>query len=112
MKNIEKLSEWEQETIKKVYKAILNGKVYAKVNKVSSSGMTRHIAFYMILNGGIQNITTFIGWLNGYLKAGEYEKGEGLKVGGCGMDMVFHTLYNCVEMKDQKKWKGQRYNTL
>ncbi len=106
-----KLSEWEKETIEKVYKNILKGKIWAKVESVSKSGMTRQIAFYMVEKGEIMNVSDFINWLTEYKKPGEYSKNRTVKASGCGMDMIFHTLYNALDLKDTRKWK-QNYRTL
>lgn len=107
----DKLSEWEIETLKKVYKNILKGKIWAKVESVSKSGMTRQIAFYMVEKGDIMNVSNFINWLIGHKKPGEYSDKRSVKASGCGMDMIFHTLYNALDYKDAKKWR-QNYRTL
>ena len=61
-------------------------RVAAVVKKVSKSGMTRHIEFYADNHRRI-----------GYdiAKLLDYPYGDyGVKVGGCGMDMIFHVLSN------------------
>jgi hypothetical protein len=101
-----------------VLKTIKQGKIYVKVLSVSNSGMSRRIAFYRALPGGrIENITAIVGWLRGTIKPGEYKQGNkwlnenGLMVGGCGMDMIFHTLYCCMRYDEAKNW-NQRYSIL
>lgn len=65
--------------------------VYAKVNKVAQSGMTRWIDFYVIVNDDILRITWHIAELTHYT----YDrKNEALKVSGCGMDMCFAVVYD------------------
>lgn len=79
--------------------------------------MSRHISFFRVKNGSIERVTSQIAWLAGYVKPGEYKQGKsylsdvGLNVSGCGMDMIFDTLYNCMLYKQAKNW-NQRYNTL
>lgn len=109
LKGFENLSEWEQENLKKVYKTILAGEIYARIESVSRSGMIRNIVFYMVDKKNIVNISDFIGWLTGWTKLGEYNRF--LKVGGCGMDMIFHSLYVALDTKDAQKWK-QGYRML
>jgi hypothetical protein len=105
----------EMESVLKTIKA---GKIYANVLSVSKSGMSRKIGFYRAVKGQrIENVTAVIAWLSGHVKPGEYKQGkywlkeDGLTVGGCGMDMIFHTLYNCMPYSQAKKW-NQRYNII
>jgi hypothetical protein len=104
------LSEWEKEHIKHTYNAIIKGAIIADVVSVSKSGISRRIKFYYIKNNKIVRATNAIHFL---LNKGSKHiiNDEGLKVSGCGMDMIFHTLYNCLEYKKRDKW-GQNYNTL
>lgn len=61
--------------------------VYAIIRKVSASGMTRYIDFYAYRKGRLEPLTyrmsVCLGWRL---------HDKGLVVGGCGMDMVFHTV--------------------
>ena len=70
-----------------------HGQLYAKVVQASRSGMSRTIRYYMLdFSGNMVDIAnrTYIGKaLDGYNR-----KREGYFVSGCGMDMVFNTLYN------------------
>lgn len=64
--------------------------VYTVLRHVSRSGMQREISLYVIKDGEPQ-------WLDGYASKALGErigKREGLVVGGCGMDMGFHLVYN------------------
>ena len=63
--------------------------VYATVTRVSSSGMSRRIKFYTIKNDELYYLTYNIGVL-----LGENVNNDGLLAKGCGMDMIFDTLYN------------------
>lgn len=65
--------------------------VYTIVRHVSRSGMQREISLYAISKDGRPQ------WLDGWAsKLLDYRlgKNEGLVVGGCGMDMAFHLVYN------------------
>ena len=62
-------------------------KVFCNVTKVSPSGMSRTIKFFVIENDSLYNIT--------YLIAGAADypmTDDGLRVNGCGMDMRFAVL--------------------
>ena len=117
----------EQDMIS-VLETIKQGAIYAQVASVSASGMSRRIKFYRIntfkdsesKNGvkcDIENITAIIGWLRGYMPIGQWKQGAkyvndfGLLVGGCGMDMILHTLYSCMVYDEAKEW-NQHYRTL
>ena len=113
-----------------VIKSIKDGEVYATINSVAKSGMSRRMSFYRVIKSNerwdakksktvyvIERITAPIAWLRGYSKPGNYKQGSkylnevGLLVGGCGMDMIFHTLYSCMPYEQAKDW-SQRYRTL
>ena len=67
-------------------------KVYAVVNSVSRSGMQRRIEFYCVSPTEPQEINRigyYIAQAIGYRY--NVDKG-GMKVNGCGMDMIFHVL--------------------
>ena len=64
-------------------------KVWAKINHVSRSGMSRNIDFLLIINNRPYNISARVADLIGYGLA----KDGSIKVGGCGMDMAFHVVY-------------------
>ena len=65
--------------------------VYGVVRSVSRSGMSRRIDFYCIEDGELRWLTPFIGDLCGYSHS--YER-SGLRVDGCGMDMIFAVVYD------------------
>jgi len=64
--------------------------VYAIVKRVSSTGMSRHIAILTVKKGKIENIT---GWVSSLLEMKWNDDGS-LTVGGAGMDMGFHVVYS------------------
>lgn len=88
-----------QQSIEKV-KALLEGvdTVYGIVRHVSASGMSRDIDLYIIKDNRPIYLTGHAATILGYPMA----KSRGMKVGGCGMDMVFHcvdSLSHYVEKK-------------
>ena len=93
-KAAEKLSKTEGkrllcEQFKAEYKKYFkpNRQIYCIIRKVSTSGMTRHMDFFVHEKDGLRCVTygmsVILGW--------RYYKGN-LVVNGCGMDMVFHTV--------------------
>ena len=61
--------------------------IYCNVTKVSPSGMSRTIEFYAIKDNELLRITHLVAG------AGDYPlTGDGLRIGGCGMDMRFAAL--------------------
>lgn len=80
---------YRQQTKEKV-KAMLSGvnTIYGIVRKVSASGMSRDIDLYIIKDNQLQYLTGYAAVILGY----SMSKGRGMKVSGCGMDMVFHCV--------------------
>ena len=85
----------EEEALKPIKKRLReifeknNKTVYCVLKKVSSSGMYRHITFYTISDG--EPITLDRDIIR--LGLGD-SKDDAVGVGGCGMDMGFHIVYN------------------
>ena len=66
--------------------------IYSVLRHVSASGMSRRIDFYAIRDNKPIYLTGYIeGLLHSYKR---HAKGDGLIVGGSGMDMCFHIVYN------------------
>ena len=65
--------------------------IYAKVNKVSASGMSRRVGLYFIAEGGELRDISY--WAGKAIEWG-YKEGYagGISVSGCGMDMLLHTV--------------------
>ena len=64
--------------------------VYTVLRHVSSSGMTRWLDLFVIVDGEPRRIT----WQVSQIIGGTYDrKREALKIGGCGMDMGFEAVY-------------------
>ena len=96
---IDKLRSWAVFTDTREKENYKNIKVWARVNHVTKSGMNRDISFYILTkDDGIKNINDqMFTLLNGYKCSFEkYNKiyYAGVRVGGCGMDMIFNSLYN------------------
>ena len=66
--------------------------VYAMCHHVSRSGMSRHVALYIIHEGCLLNISHWAALVMGWplTKSGR----SALRVSGAGMDMGFHTVYS------------------
>ena len=66
--------------------------VYTSVKSVSSSGMSRTMSLYVVDGDRIQNITYYVAQALEWPLV-EKNGSRVLRVGGCGMDMGFHTVY-------------------
>jgi hypothetical protein len=64
--------------------------VYTILRHVSRSGMQREIGLYVVRGDEVQWLGGWAATALGY-RIGKY---DGLVVGGCGMDMGFHLVYN------------------
>lgn len=68
-----------------------NKQIYVNIAKVSASGMTRKMRFYVLgKNKRLECINYEIATIAGY----KLDRNGDLIVGGCGMDMVFSVLSN------------------
>ena len=87
-----KEKEAEREEARKVLRDLLKpgDVVYTDLASVSSSGMTRHIKIILIR----KNEPRFIGWHVSRLLDMRLDERGAVIVGGCGMDMGFHIVYN------------------
>lgn len=66
--------------------------VHGIVRHVSSSGMSREISLLVETPDGLRDITYHASVLTGW----SIGKHRGVRVAGCGMDMIFH-LFDCVQ---------------
>jgi hypothetical protein len=64
---------------------------YTILRHVSSSGMTRWISVIADTPDGPDNVSHWVARIMG--KHANRGKHEGIRVGGCGMDMGFHLVY-------------------
>ena len=63
--------------------------IYSIVRHVSQSGMSRDISFYKVFKGELVCLDWYIEKILGWKRSSN----GGIRVGGCGMDMCFHTVY-------------------
>ena len=100
-------NEMLQDARKYIFKNDSNNKVIVVIKSVSKSGVTRRIKFYYHDGTRCLNITRLIATINGY---SINNNGEML-VSGCGMDMVFNTLYNfnnhCMNIENNNTKGGE-----
>ena len=87
-----------QEAVRELRELLKPGDtVYTKLVSVSRSGMSRVISAYIIRDNEPLCIEWKVGKATGYPLTPTGGQ-EGIKVGGCGMDMGFHLVYqlSCV----------------
>ena len=65
--------------------------LYTQLKHVSKSGMTRHIAVRFLKDDYPYDYTYLASIALGWKLSDKY---DGIKVGGCGMDMGFHLIYS------------------
>lgn len=84
-------NEQQQEAREFLLKILKPGtKIYTITRHVSRSGMMRRISAFIVKDGEIQDLD----WL--IARTGLFNRhptDEGLVIGGCGMDMHFHLVY-------------------
>lgn len=64
-------------------------RVYAMITRVARSGMSRCIRIFTLDDGRMNEITHMVARACGWPMTAN----DGLRVGGCGMDMRFHVVY-------------------
>jgi hypothetical protein len=74
------------EQASKNYRGLTN--VWAKVEHVSKSGMSRSIKLYVVVDGNIGDITWYVANALGKNR----DRYWGITVKGCGMDMCYHLI--------------------
>lgn len=81
----------QQEAREELRKRLRPGmEILCILRHVSRSGMFRVIDLKVIENGEMRGI----GWSAARAMGYKYDKRDGIPVGGCGMDMGFHLVYN------------------
>tara|TARA_E500000305_G_scaffold38959_1_gene29826 strand:- start:743 stop:1162 length:420 start_codon:yes stop_codon:yes gene_type:complete len=70
----------------RIKNALLNDKFYCRVNSVSRSGMSRNVTLAYIYKGRLRTINE-----KEILNLATIRNN---KIGGCGMDMLFHAQYS------------------
>lgn len=100
------------ERLKKLLK-VGNNKIIVSIKSVSKSGMSRVATFRVIdkKSGNMYNLDYLISELLEYKLTN-----DGIKIGGCGMDVIFGTLYNlnglAMRIDNYKGKKKTHYNYL
>lgn len=64
--------------------------IHAQVMSVSSSGMSRRVQLFIVKNNEMINITYWASKALQWTYCDSFPRG--IRVGGCGMDMLFHTI--------------------
>jgi len=83
--------------------------VYTVLRSVSSSGMSRTISLKVARGGRILDLTYFASDVLGWPLV-EKNGSRALRVGGCGMDMGFHTVYTLARVLFGDKYEGQEFD--
>lgn len=65
--------------------------IFARVESVSQSWMSRNINFYIAFDNDIKNINHIISKITWYK---QNKNTWAIRVSWCGMDMIFHVVYN------------------
>ena len=82
-------------------------RAYTKLISVSRSGMSRVISVYVI----VDNQPICIDWHIEQLGLYKRKQYDGLKVGGCGMDMGFSVVYNLSSLLYPKGFRIRKKDT-
>lgn len=82
--------EYSRETLKNMLNP--GDTVYTMIRSVSSSGMSRTMSLYIVKDNRLVNITYYAAHTLEWPLT-DKNGSRVLRVGGCGMDMGFHTVY-------------------
>jgi hypothetical protein len=80
--------------------------VYTVLRSVSSSGMSRTMSLKVAKEGRILDLTYYASKVLDWPLV-EVNGSRALRVGGCGMDMGFHTVYTLARVLFRDKYEGQ-----
>ena len=86
----EQIKQEKTKALRELKRLCKGRRIYARVNCVSRSGMSREITFRVLKNNRLWNITGLIQKVTNYSWGRSW---DGIRVSGCGMDMIFDTLY-------------------
>ena len=87
-------SEDGKSNAERFIKALKEGRLVCSVKHVSSSGMSRVISFCEVRKIGKTYTLFQFNWFFKQLGWTYVDSWNAIRVGGCGMDMIFHTLYS------------------
>ena len=84
--------EYSLELLPSVKRAIggKNGKIYARVETVSRSGMSRTVSLFIVHKGDMVNLNNTV---YRYVYGDTVTRDGKVRIGGCGMDMLFECTY-------------------
>jgi hypothetical protein len=84
----------EQSEVNEFCQALKSGAMFCVIHSVSKSGMSRSLAFYSPVTNKDGSIY-YRNWHSLMLSLGykRHRSNDGFVIGGCGMDMVFNTIY-------------------
>ena len=80
--------------------------VYTVLRSVSASGMSRTISLKVAKGGQILDLTYYASVVLEWPLV-EKNGSRAIRVGGCGMDMGFHTVYTLARVLFRDKYEGQ-----
>lgn len=93
-------SEDGKRNAERFIKALKEKRIIACVKYVSSSGMSRDIAFREVIKTKYGYSMLQFDWFFEQLGWPRSKNYDAIRVGGCGMDMRFHVLYSvCQELQ-------------
>lgn len=78
---------------KRYIKAIKEGRIICLIASVSKSGMSRTIRFMECKKAEGINKYYYLNYNQFFRALGYSQAGDNFRIGGCGMDMIFHTNY-------------------
>ena len=76
--------------------AIESGRMVCSIHSVAKSGMSRVLSFHSCESSQGTDKFYYRQYRSLFCALGYKESGEGFRVNGCGMDMVFHTNYSII----------------
>lgn len=88
-KGKELMREQARSHLRKVFKP--GDTAFTVLRHVSRSGMCRHISILAVEDGELRDVS---GWAGQAMDSRRNDKDGSIIVGGCGMDMGFHLVYN------------------
>lgn len=97
-------SEEGKRNAERFLKALKEGRIIVSIPHVSNTGMSRIIRFREVVNLRDANPPRYaiyqFDWFLERIGYSYSRNWDGIRISGCGMDMVFNTLYNvCDELK-------------
>ena len=103
-KKITKMEFYSEEAFKDDYKRFVNalkqGRFMVNITSVSQSGLSRTMVFCELFKSSKVKEFRMLNFQNFFKANGYTLSPKGFRVTGCGMDMVFGTLYAVLNSKD------------